>query len=1106
MKNHILTLIVVSSLFWTCQNQTETPLQDTNDTLFTLLPTSQTGVDFNNQLTESLNTNVLMYEYFYNGGGVAIGDLNGDGLEDIYFTANMTDNKLYLNKGDLQFEDITEISQVQGRPGPWKTGTTLVDINGDGKLDIFVCYSGKVDGQKRVPQLFINQGNNKDGIPIFKDESTAYGLTDSIYGTQAYFFDFDRDGDLDLLLLNHNPTRIGDIDDARLKALIAQKDDQIGTRLLENIGDKFVDVSDKAGIVNSILSYNLGAAITDINNDGWPDIYIANDYLVPDYLYINNKNGTFTERLAEAMGHTSQFSMGNVAADINNDGWTDIITLDMLPEDNRRQKLLFAPDNYEEFDMHVRAGFHKQYMRNMLQLNNGNGTFSEIGQLAGISNTDWSWSALAADYDNDGWKDVFVTNGYLRDYTNMDFLKYMTGHLQQKGTSVYRKDLFELVQKIPSSNIVNYIFKNKNGLQFENMQNLWGISHSSSSNGAAYADLDNDGDLELVVNNINSAAFIYKNNSTEQGSANYIKVKLNGVAKNTQGVGSKVYVYANGTTQLVEQMPTRGFQSSVSPIMHFGLGALKVADSVKVKWLSGMSQTLYTVKSGESLVMDEKKALTSEASSLPIDVIFSPVASPIDYQPSDYKINDFKRQPLLINPISFQGPRVKKVDINQDGLEDVFIGGGPGQPAKLYLQTKDGGFVLSDQPAFIADRNSTDADVAFFDANGDGKTDIYIASGGYHRYLPKDPLLQDRLYLNDGKGNFNKSRTALSESFISSGSVKVSDINGDGFPDVFVGGRVIPGRYPEIPESSVLINDGKGNFVNRTNEIAPEITQLGLITDAVWVDLNGDKKEDLIVVGEWMPITVFINENGKLINKTSDYFDEEYSGWWNTITIGDYNGDGITDLVVGNMGLNSQCQVSFDEPAELFYKDFDDNGSIDPIFCFYNQNVSYPYMSRDELLDQLPMMRSRFPDYNSYADAKMNEIFTDSEMSGMKSLKANSLETLLFLGSQNNKFVKVDLPLQAQFAPVFSITNIDFDKDGNMDLLLAGNINNARLRFGNGDANYGVLLKNDGKGNFTYINQERSGLKLQGDVRSAVILSDRIIFGINQQPLTIYKF
>lgn len=1106
MRYSILSIIAFSLLFWACQNESDIA-DDTNEKpLFTLLPASETGVDFNNQLTEALNTNVLMYEYFYNGGGVAVGDLNGDDLEDIYFTGNMTDNKLYLNKGNLKFEDITKKSYVNGRPGPWKTGTTLVDINGDNRMDIFVCYSGKLAGKKRIPQLFINQGNNKDSIPIFKDEAYAYGLRDSTYCTQAYFFDYDRDGDLDMLQLNHNPTRISNINDSRIKALMEQKDSQKGTRLFQNADNTFVDVSAKAGILNSVLSYNLSAAVSDVNNDGWPDIYIANDYLVPDYLYINNQNGTFTDNLGQSMQHTSKFSMGNDAADINNDGLTDIVSLDMLPEDNRRQKLLFAPDNYEKFDMFVRAGFHRQYMRNMLQLNNGNGTFSEVGQLSGISNTDWSWSALAADYDNDGWKDIFVTNGYLRDYTNMDFLKYMTDYLRRKGASIYRKDLFELVQKIPASNVVNYIFKNKNGLQFENKQTAWGITQPSNSNGAAYADLDNDGDLDLVINNINSTAFVYKNNATEKGNANYIKVKLKGGDKNTQGVGTKVFVYCDGDVQLVEQMPERGYQSSVSPLLHFGTGSAKMADSVKVKWLSGACQTLYNVNAGESLVVDEGNAVKSEATSVSTEVLFSPIASPINYRQPVYKINDYKRQPLLVNPLSFQGPFIKKIDIDQDGLEDIFVGGGPEEPAQLFLQAKGESFVLQPQTAFEGNKSSTDTDAAFFDANNDGNIDVYIAYGGYNSYSPNDSLLQDRLYLNDGNSNFTRSRDALPQSFISSSCVKECDINGDGFQDLFVGGRVIPGRYPEIPESRILINNGRGHFEDQTMNIAPGIQKLGMIADALWVDLNGDEEKDLIVVGEWMPITVFINEAGKLQNRTSDYFDKEYAGWWNTIRTGDYNGDGITDIVVGNMGLNNQFKASFDQPAELFYNDFDGNGAVDPILSFYTQDVSYPYISRDELLGQLPVMGSRFPNYKSYADAGLKEIFTERERSDMKLLKANCLETVLFTGNKNHQFVKMNLPLQAQFAPVFSITNIDFDKDGDLDLLLCGNINKARLRFGNSDANYGVLLENDGKANFKYIDQKRSGLRIKGDVRSTVVLSDKIVFGINQQPLQAYKF
>ncbi|WP_242204043.1 VCBS repeat-containing protein [Aestuariivivens insulae] len=1107
MNYIISTIMVCFVLLFSCQDKTVTANVVEDEPLFALLPASETGIDFNNQLTEALNTNVLMYEYFYNGGGVAIGDLNGDDLEDVYFTANMTDNKLYLNKGNLKFEDITKVSQVQGRPGPWKTGTTLVDINGDNKLDIFVCYSGKLSGKKRIPQLFINQGNNEDNIPVFKDEAIAYGITDSTFCTQAYFFDYDRDGDLDMLQLNHNPTRIGNIDDARIKSLIAQKNSQYGTRLLKNVDNKFVDVSSESGIVNSTLSYNLGASITDINNDGWPDVYIANDYLVPDYLYINNGDGTFTNNLGKSMGHTSQFSMGNDAADINNDGLTDIISLDMLPEDNRRQKLLFAPDNYEEFDMIVRSGFHRQFMRNMLQLNNGDGTFSEIGQLSGISNTDWSWGPLMADYDNDGWKDLFVTNGYLRDYTNMDFLKFMTDYLQQKGTAVYRRDLFELVQKIPASNIVNYIYKNKGDLQFENKQKDWGINQPSNSNGAAYSDLDNDGDLDLVINNINNIAFVYKNNASKENSVNFIKVKLKGTKKNTQGIGAKVYVYSQGNTQLIEQMPERGFQSSVSPTLHFGVGSSKLIDSVKVNWLSGVSQTEYNVKAGNSVVFDEKVAVEPEYKGLSSsNVVFSPIDSPVDYQHVNYSVNDFKRQPLLVNPLSFQGPFIKKSDINQDGLEDIFIGGGHDQPAQVFIQNRNGSFKSLPQPAFHEDRKSTDADALFFDANGDGKLDVYIVSGGYNQYMSNDPLLEDRLYLNDGQSNFVRVKNALPKHLVSGSCVKSNDINGDGLQDLFVGAKVVPGRYPEIPESRILINDGKGHFIDQTNALASGIENIGMVTDAVWVDLNNDKKDDLIVVGEWMPITVFVNHEGKLTNRTSDYFDKEYSGWWNTINTGDYNNDGITDIVLGNMGLNTQCKVSFKEPAELFYKDFDSNGAIDPIFCSYIQGTSYPCVSRDELLDQIPSMRTKYPDYKSYANVRFDDLFTDDQKSGMKSLQVNCLETVLFKGNEQHRFSKVDLPIEVQFAPIYSIADLDFDKDGDMDLLLSGNINNARLRFGNSDANYGVLLENDGKGNFTYINQQHSGLQVKGDVRSTVVLSNYVLFGVNQRPLVAYKF
>lgn len=1072
--------------------------------LFTLLPASQTHIDFANQLTEGLNTNVLMYEYFYNGGGVAIGDVNGDGLQDIYFSGNMVDNKLYLNKGNMKFEDITDEANVQGRPGPWKTGVTMADVNGDGKTDIFVCYSGKLSGIKRVPQLFINLGNDKNGIPHFKDEASQYGLTDSLYSTQAYFFDYDRDGDLDLLLLNHHPKRISNLDETSIDSLINKEDMQAGIRLFRNDNNHFVDVTKESGLLNSTLNYNLSAGIADINNDGWPDIYISNDYLVPDHLYINNHDGTFIDQLQQQLGHTSEASMGNNISDINNDGLPDIFTLDMLPEDNHRQKLLSTPDSYTLFDRNLKVGFYYQYTRNMLQLNNGNGSFSEIGQLAGISNTDWSWSPLFADYDNDGWKDLFITNGYPRDYTNMDFLNYMNSKLENKSGGVFRQDLLNILKQMPSSDIMSYFFKNNGNLIFSNVSRQWGIDSFSNSNGAAYADLDNDGDLDLVVNNIDKPAFIYRNETNDKLN-HYLEINLRGSGKNTQGIGAKIYVYTKGKEQYLEQMPARGYESSVSPVLHFGLGKDTLLDSLKIIWQSGKMQELKNIKANRFITLNENDADKINVSVAKPPSLFNEIKSPVSYKNTVTNINDFKRQPLMVNPISFSSPCIAKGDVNGDKMEDVYVGGGIGQPGTLYIQQKNGSFIKKDEPDFNLDKMSEDVDALFFDANGDGFEDLYVVSGGYDNYAPNDSLLQDRLYINDGKGNFKKSTNSLPEMHVSKSCVRVNDINDDGFPDLFVGGRVIPGNYPEVPESYILINDGKGHFADQTATIAPELQHIGMVTDAVWIDLNGDHKQDLIVVGEWMPVTVFINMNSKLTNKTKSYFDEIYSGWWNKILAEDMNNDGKIDLVIGNLGLNSQCKASDQQPAEMYYKDFDGNGTIDPILCFYIQGKSYPYLSRDELINQLSGMAQKFPYYKDYADATINDIFTKEQLKGAKHLQANELATCYFERGNDGRFHKKSLPTEVQFSPVFTITALDYDKDGNKDLLLCGNIHHARLRFGNYDANYGILLKGDGKGNFKYINQQQSGFRLRGDVRSVISINNKLLFGINQQEMECYR-
>ncbi|MFT3746723.1 MAG: VCBS repeat-containing protein [Agriterribacter sp.] len=1074
--------------------------------LFKLLSPQQTNISFTNIIEEGLNQNVLMYEYFYNGGGVAVGDINGDGLADIYFSGNTVDNKLYLNKGDMTFEDITDKAGVAGRQGPWKTGVTMADVNGDGLPDIYACYSGRLKGNKRVNQLFINKGKNAQGIPYFKDEAAAYGLADSSYSTQGFFFDYDRDGDLDMLLLNHNPSSLPVLDESATMNILNQTDPEIGIKLYRNDKNVFKNITSESYINSSALTYGLGAGIADINGDGWPDIYICNDYTVPDYLYINNHNGTFTDIKKNALGHTTHFGMGNDVADINNDGFPDIITLDMLPEDNRRQKMLMAPDNYEKYELMLRSGFYYQYMRNMLQVNNGNGTFSETGQLSGISNTDWSWAPLVADYDNDGLKDIFVTNGFARDYTDMDFLKFMGDYVQNNNKDIRRQNVLDLVKQIPSSDVKNYMFKNTDGLIFKNVSADWGFDSISNSNGGVYADLDNDGALDIVVNNINKPAFIYHNLSAQKLKHTFLQVKLEGDAFNTQGIGAKISLHTKGKVQYREQMPARGYQSSVSPILHFGLGTDDIIDTLSIIWLSGKMQLLTNIKANQLITLKETEANNKYTAPKMPAAVFEEVKAPVAFEHAANNLNDFKRQPLMVNPMSFFGPCMINADINGDGREDIFVGGATGQSAAIYIQQKNGQFALRQQPAFEADKICEDADAAFFDADGNGTIDLYIASGGYHNFTENDSRLQDRLYLNDGTGNFSKSANALPQMQVSKSCVRVADINGDSKPDLFVGGRVIPGRYPEVPRSFILINDGKGNFSDQTKTISPDLDKPGMIADAVFTDMNNDKKPDLIIAGEWMPVKIFINNsNTKLEDKTASYFDKPVNGWWNKLAVADINGDGKQDIIAGNEGLNTQCKASDDQPAEIYFKDFDDNGSVDPIFCFYIQHKSYPYVTRDELLDQMSSMRTRYTDYKGYADKTVTDIFKADELANAGHLKADRLETTYFESGTDGKLHIKTLPVQVQQSPVFTITVLDYNKDGKTDLLFCGNINRSRLRFGKSDANYGILLQGDGKGNFEYVPQWKSGFKLWGDVRSVMPVNNMLLFGINQKTVTAYK-
>jgi hypothetical protein len=1071
--------------------------------LFTLLTQAQSNISFSNDLSEGPNTNILMYEYFYNGGGVAAGDLNGDGLDDVYLVANMTDNKLYLNKGKLEFKDISALSGAAGRPGPWKTGVTFTDVNGDGKLDIYLCYSGALPDHKRVNQLFINEGNDAQGIPHFKDKAAEYGLATAAYSNQSYFFDYDRDGDLDMLLLNHNPKSLPILNEVSTAEFLKKDDVLMGTRLFQQTNGKFKDVTRQANISGSALSYGLGIGIADFNQDQWPDFYLSNDYNVPDYLYINQRDGTFKDQLRESIGHNSQFSMGNDVADVNNDGWPDIFTLDMLPEDNHRQKLLLAPDNYGKFELNLRTGFHYQYMRNMLQINNGNDTFSEVAQAAGISNTDWSWAALFADYNNDGWKDLLVTNGYLRDYTNLDFIKYMNDMVAAKGR-LKREDVLEIVSHMPSSNVINYIFANHGGQQFSQTGKAWGFTKPSNSNGAIYSDLDNDGDLDLIINNINQPAFVYRNNRSEMEASHFLKVKLHGDGLNTQGLGAEVTVFTNGQSQVLYQSPSRGYLSSVSPVLHFGLGAITSVDSLVVKWNSGKKETVTHPATNAVIELFEKNAQQQTTKEKGLPAFFKEVKSSVEASVSLSEINDFNRQPLLPYQFSYTAPCLAKADVNGDGKEDIFVGGGYQQAASLFIQTADEKFVRKPIPDFEKDKTQVDADAIFFDADQDGDADLYVASGGYHQFQPGDDLLEDRLYMNDGKGNFALSRSSLPSMKFSKSCVRAADINQDGKPDLFVGGRLIPGRYPETPQSFILINDGKGSFTDQTESIAPALKAAGMITDALFTDINHDKQNDLITVGEWAPVTVWLNQDGKLVNSTSQFFGAAQHGFWNRIATADFNKDGKPDFVVGNYGLNTQCKVSDEQPAELYFKDFDNNGMVDPVFCFFIQGKSYPYLTRDELLEQQGRFRQRFNSYASYADRTVSQIFSEEELKSATRLTANQLATGIYL-SKGDRYEFMPLPSEAQWAPVFSITVLDYDRDGKEDLLLCGNITKMKVRIGKMDANYGMLFKGDGAGNFSYIPQRFSGFKIQGDVRNVLAIHDKLLFSLIDHPLRMYK-
>ena len=1057
--------------------------------LFDKTDPAQTGVTFINQLTETGQENILTFEYFYNGGGVATGDFDNDGRTDLFFTGNQVDNKLYLNQtepgsGKLKFADVSANAGIGGRKGGtsmpgWKTGVTLADVNADGWLDIYVCYSGLRPAELRKNQLFINNHNR-----TFTDRAAEYGLDDAGYSVQANFFDYDRDGDLDCFLINHNLKGYQRKEAAQMRA---ERDYDAGDKLFRNDGTHFTDVSAEAGIKGNPLGFGLGVSVSDVNGDGWPDVYVTNDYVEDDYLYINQKNGTFKDELRDRIGHTSYSAMGVDVADVNNDSKPDIFTLDMLPEDNARQKLLLWPDSWNVYQAQLANGFWHQNMRNMLQLQQTSGQFAEVGQLAGVSNTDWSWGTLLADFDLDGQKDIFVTNGLGRDFTNADFVKYLDD-AETNGTA---GSVGDHLKQMPSTPTKNYIFQNTGHATFANRQREWGFDDNTRANGCAYADLDNDGDLDLITNNLNEPARIYRNQTHERGKSHYLKLHLNGPAQNPFGVGALVRVIGDSMTQTQEFYPTRGFESCSYGDLIFGVTNKPV--QLTVRWPDGKTQRIANVKPDQTLTLTYRQATNSpDEPSTTQPALFRPAAGPV-FTHNIAPNNNFERQLLLPMQYTYTGPRMATGDLNGDGLTDVFVGGTPESPGRLFRQTASG-FVGQPLPMASARKNM---DAVLADFNGDRQPDLYVVNGGYE---VRDTLqLQDQLWLNDGKGGLLPA--PLPAENANGSCVKAFDADRDGDMDLFVGGHCVPGRYPAVAESFMLRNDGKRpdgtvNFRKIT------MGKLGLLSDAAVLDVDRDGWPDLVIIGEWMPVTVLLNRKGQFSATHQKTYDN-LSGWWNRIAIADLDGDGDNDLIVGNMGRNTQLRASEKEPATLVYDDFDNNGTLDCFLNYFIQGKSYPACSRDEAGEQVTALRKRFTTYKAYAGATFEDFFDETVRKNARTRTINELRTLV-LENRNGELIPHELPIETQYAPVYSILVDDYDHNGKPDLLLAGNNDHLRLRMGKVDANRGLVLLNQGGWRFAPAPPDRTGLLLKGEVRDLKKVGRYVLAGITNQPLQTF--
>lgn len=1077
------------------------------DRLFVPLDSGKTGITFQNTINESDSFNILDYLYFYNGGGVAVGDINNDGLLDIYFTSNQGSNKLYLNKGKFRFEDITEKAGVAGK-GNWKTGVTLADVNGDGLLDIYVSEVGKYKNLRGHNELFINNGNL-----TFTERSKEYGLAIEGFNTQASFFDYDKDGDLDVFIVNHSVHSTDTYVDASERS---KKSEVSGDKLLrcDRQGDKivFTEATEEAGIYSSAIGYGLNVMIGDFNNDNWDDIYVSNDFHENDYYYINNADGTFTEKNKEAFGHESRFSMGSDVGDVNNDGWLDLITLDMLPSNETVLKSSVSDDPLDIYEFKMSKGYHHQYSKNCLQLNVAGGKkFSDIGLYAGVAATDWSWSPLLADFDNDGIKDLFISNGVLRRPNDLDYLKFISTPAVydelQKGKSADRIS----VEKMPEGKVSNYFFRGSKDLKFTDETEAWGMAQPSFSNGAAYADLDNDGDLDLVVNNINAQAGIYENNAAKT-KTHYLDIQLKGTGFNRFGYGSKIILKTKEVLQLNYVTASRGFQSASVDWVHFGLGDAVQADTLQIIWPDGSVETLSNVKADQRLIVQQKNAKPSVQNLLPNTNALNPVFTnytdsiQLNYKHTENSFVDFNIQQLIPHEVSTQGPKIAVADVDGDGLDDFFVGGAKGQSGKLFLQTPGGGFIDSNETVFEDDATCEDVNALFFDADGDKDNDLYVVSGG-NEAVGENPVLLDRLYLNDGKGNFSKS-SSLPAIYENKSVAVAGDIDNDGDLDLFVGGRVVAGSYGLTPASYILLNNGKGVFTIAPENSAAGLRHVGMVTAAVWTDLDKDGWKDLVVAGEWMPITIYKNEKGYLKNRTQEFGLQNTNGLWTALTTADLDKDGYEDLLAGNWGENSKLKAGTDFPLQLYVGDIDKNGSLDQLLSVARQKEYYTFLGKEEIEKALPaVIRKNYLDYKSMAGKTVENILTN-QLPALKKLSAKTLSSLLIKNNKGRLSLS-PLPAPVQWSPVFSFATGDFNKDGKTDILAAGNFYGVTPYEGRYDASYGTVLLSKANA-FKPLSPLQSGLLLDGEIRDIKKLrtannKDLYLVARNNNTLLLYK-